>query len=633
MRTPRLAALLLALGRSARAVAPALAAPALVLVVGCGGAYGAAIARGDDFAKAGLWDKAAAEYEAAMRLDPSEPEAQIKLKEARRKMSGERLSKGRALMARGEIAAGLAAIQEAAKLDADSVEAQKALTDANAQALARAEELLGADEGRKALELTALVLKGSPNDPRAKDLDGRVRDRLAEQSYARGDAFQAKGKLGNALVEFAACVDYRADYKDAKLRVGQVKLALEKEITFYVVLDKFADTGGGLAGVLTPELLGVSFDEKLPLKVVAQAPSAKAPPPPPKDPKAAKADAPAAEASVYGVKVSGKFDGYKYTHDQNKVGKTCDYVCGKDYEPNPDYAAAERTVADSERQQAQADDEAARAQQEIDRWQKEVDDKQKTLMAAQADEDKARADLERCEGNKKPGDSSACSSERSRVDSARRSVESARSYLSSPQGSLESARRRMQDARERANRARESKVRATEAMRTTPKMREIPRHCAHNFSVDVHTVRARVSVQLSAEGLADRAKILDGESFDYKAEYADETREAQPNRCPEVAAPDPLDLPNEKKLKEELVTKTITGVREKVLATYERYRQRYLADARREEAAGLADDAVEAYVRYVLTGGKKLDPKDDKQIGEFLGKTRGFGKASSLGSL
>ncbi len=59
---------------------------ASVLVLGiaaCGGAYGEAVGRGDRFAEAGLWDKAALEYEAAIKLDPDDPEAVIKLKEIR----------------------------------------------------------------------------------------------------------------------------------------------------------------------------------------------------------------------------------------------------------------------------------------------------------------------------------------------------------------------------------------------------------------------------------------------------------------------------------------------------------------------------------------------------------------------
>jgi hypothetical protein len=38
-------------------------------------------------------------------------------------------------------------------------------------------------------------------------------------------------------------------------------------------------------------------------------------------------------------------------------------------------------------------------------------------------------------------------------------------------------------------------------------------------------------------------------------------------------------------------------------------------------------------VRYLLTGIKNIDPADEKQIGQFLQKTRGFGRIDLLGSL
>ncbi len=78
---------------------------------------------------------------------------------------------------------------------------------------------------------------------------------------------------------------------------------------------------------------------------------------------------------------------------------------------------------------------------------------------------------------------------------------------------------------------------------------------------------------------------------------------------------------------------TIATLREKVQAMYGSYRTKFLADARRLEASGIPEDAVEAYVRYLLTGIRNIDPKDGKQIGEFLRKTRGFGRIDLLGGL
>jgi tetratricopeptide (TPR) repeat protein len=593
-----------------------LSALLVIALCGCSGAYGQAIARGDDYAKAGLWDKAAKEYESAVKLDPNEPDAVIKLKEVRRKQSAERLAKGRSLLQRGEIEKALAVLQEAARLDPESVEAQQALADANSQALRKAETLLDQGNAKKAFDITSLILKDSPNDPRARALDGKVRDVLAEEGYTRAEAFLKNKKPGNALMELAACVSYRPGYRDAKLRIGEIKLALEQELTFYVILDRFADetSAKDIAQTLNVDLLSQSFDQKLPLRVVPALQSAK------KD--------------ARGIRLSGKFDGYNFSHDKDKQGRSCDYVCGSDTKPNPDYDNAERDVASAEKRLADIENQMADKQKDVDRYQKDVDSIQKDVDRAEVDVDKARADLDKCTANRKPTDSSsACSSEDSRLRSAQSSLDSVRSRIQSPKSNLSSARERLMDAQKEREDVRRRKDDQLQRMRSTPRTIEVNRYCAHNYSVDVHTVSARLTVQLTAEHLEDKSRLLDNEPFEYKESKKDISFPAQQGRCAEVAAGDALQIPSEKEIKVALVTQAIGGVREKVMASYERYRQRFLADARREEASGLADEAVEAYVRYLLTAPKGLNPKDERQIGDFLQKTRGFGKLDSLGGL
>ncbi|MBI4701592.1 MAG: hypothetical protein HY744_10620 [Deltaproteobacteria bacterium] len=116
----------------------------------------------------------------------------------------------------------------------------------------------------------------------------------------------------------------------------------------------------------------------------------------------------------------------------------------------------------------------------------------------------------------------------------------------------------------------------------------------------------------------------------YAADPSDETRPGHPGRCPQVAAPDPLELPSEKELRQELLTKVVGDLRSKVLAGYDAYRQRFLAEARRSEAAGLNEEAVESYVRYVLTGTHDL--KEQGQIRAFLSKAKGLGQFEALWS-
>ncbi|HHH11880.1 MAG TPA: tetratricopeptide repeat protein, partial [Sorangium sp.] len=77
-------------------------------LVGCVGAYAKAVQRGDSFAAAGDWAAAVAAYEEAVQLDPTDPEAKIKIKAVRKRQSAQYLSKATALEQRGELANALA---------------------------------------------------------------------------------------------------------------------------------------------------------------------------------------------------------------------------------------------------------------------------------------------------------------------------------------------------------------------------------------------------------------------------------------------------------------------------------------------------------------------------------------------
>src|SRR5512132_260874 len=96
-----------------------------VMLAACGGPFRDAVKRGDQYEKAGMWDKAAVEYQAALKIKPGDTDVTIKLRQVALKQSGERLARGKALMARGEIEAGLAVIQQAAKLAPDNTDAQR----------------------------------------------------------------------------------------------------------------------------------------------------------------------------------------------------------------------------------------------------------------------------------------------------------------------------------------------------------------------------------------------------------------------------------------------------------------------------------------------------------------------------
>jgi tetratricopeptide (TPR) repeat protein len=591
----------------------------VIMLAACGGPFRDAVKRGDQFAKAGMWDQAAGEYQAALKLKPGNTDVTIKLREVAQKQSGERLTRGKSLMARGELEAGLAVIQQAAKLAPDNTEAQRALDEANQQALKKAEELLATPDSRKAFDLTQLVLAGSPRDPRAKAMDEQVRDALAEQSYGRAENFREAGKKGNALIEYAACVTYRPGFRDAKAQIGEVKLSLQNELTFYVLLDRFSVASPGeqeIAARMKPELVAQAFDERIPLRVVGALPQRGNP------------------KSAPGVRVAGALSAYRFGPPRvSSRNEQCEYIRGYDTVPNPRRADAERQLSSAEQRLASAERDVDREQKEVDRYQREVDDKQKDQSRAEADAERARDDYDRCMSRSSSSTSSSpCSSEKSRYESERRDVESERSRVQSAQGYLRSARERMQSAADRRSSARRDVEEQSRRVREEPSTIQQPHHERENYAVEIRSIDATVTLKLRAETLQDKTTLLDDEVFPQAIRpIQDEGWLARPATCP--AQGKRIALPNEATLRGELVKMTIATLREKVQTIYESYRTKFLADARRLESSGAPEEAVESYVRYLLTGIKNIDPKDGKQIGEFLRKTRGFGRIDLLGGL
>jgi hypothetical protein len=595
---------------------PVVALWLAVMLAACGGPFKDAVKRGDKFAEAGMWDKAAAEYQAALKIEPGNTDVTIKLKDVARKQSGEHLARGKALMARGEIEAGLTVIQQAAKLAPDSTEAQRALDDANQQALKKADELLSTPDSRLSFELTQLVLKGSPNDPRAKAMDEQVRDALAEQSYGRAEAFRDGGKKGNALIEFAACVTYRPGYRDAKVQIGDVKLQLQKELTFYVLLDKFVPASQGeqeIATRLKPELVAQAFDERIPLRVVGSLPS--------KD--------------TRGVRVGGALSAYRFGPPRSGTRlEQCDYIKGYDTVPNPRRADAERQVASAEQRLAQVEREADSIQSDMDRAQDVVDREVNEQARAESELDRTRGAYEKCQ-NEKSGSSSSsdpCWSEKSSMEADQRDLESERRDVANRQNDLRYVRERQQSLNDRRATARKDVETENRRMRDEPSTIQEPHHERENFSIETRSIDATVTLKLRAETLQNKTTLLNDETFPQTIlPVVDEGWLARPATCPPQGKR--IQLPNEAALRGQLVKMTIATLREKVQTIYESYRTKFLADARRLEAGGAPEDAVEAYVRYLLTGIKNIDPKDGKQIGEFLRKTRGFGRIDLLGGL
>jgi hypothetical protein len=440
---------------------------------------------------------------------------------------------------------------------------------------------------------------------------------LADKAYAEAEQFLEDGKKGNALIAFAASMTYRPGFRDAKVRIGDVKLALQREVTFFVVLDRFATSGAGeqdLATRLKPELIAQAFDDRIPLRVVTTAPTSQA----------------------RGVRVAGALSSYRFGPVQiSSRNEGCEYVQGYDTVPNPARADAEHAVSSAEQRLAQAERDVDQYQRDLDRVQRDHDDKLKDQARYESDADRARASYEHCMANL-PKDasssSSPCSSEKSSYDSAQNYLQNQRSRVQSAQDDVTRAREQVQRNNESRSTARREVEDTQRRMRDVPITIQQPHYERENFTVETRSIDATVTLKLRAEALQDRIPLLNDETFPQTvAPIRDEGWLARPATCPPNGKR--IHLPDEQALRGELVKLTIATLREKVRTIYDSYRTKYLADARRHEASGAPEEAVESYVRYLLTGFKNIDPNDGKQIGEFLRKTRGFGRIDLLGSL
>ncbi|HSO00753.1 MAG TPA: hypothetical protein VLS89_20815, partial [Candidatus Nanopelagicales bacterium] len=94
---------------------------------------------------------------------------------------------------------------------------------------------------------------------------------------------------------------------------------------------------------------------------------------------------------------------------------------------------------------------------------------------------------------------------------------------------------------------------------------------------------------------------------------------------------DPLTLPAEVELKHALLTQAVGGVRDRILFAYDRYRQQLLTSADREQAAGVTDEAVERYARWLLLGRAGQDER--ARVLAYLAAAKGITPAAVASAL
>ncbi|MBT8491706.1 MAG: hypothetical protein KJO07_01490, partial [Deltaproteobacteria bacterium] len=385
-------------------------------------------------------------------------------------------------------------------------------------------------------------------------------------------------------------------------------------LRFWVVIGELGGPGKNakVARAVDPRLLKAAFDERLLVRIAQSRPK---------------------QGQPSGVELSGVFGGYAHRVGRRAIQKSCDYVCGTEYQPNPEIDRLRGSLA-------RLDSKVSDHDQRISRLERKLYDEQKELSREQADADKKRAELDKareklaeCRAEKSGDDSSSssCWSEES-------SVNSKKSWYESAQRDVESARRDVERANDNLRRekdsradAQKSRAEANQRLLREPKQISVDKICPFNYSVQAHERRSQVMLKLSMTRLVDNSVILRDEQFSYRSKARDTSHRAHPGRCREVARPDPLNLPDEGQLRADLAKQVIVDLRKKVLTSYDSYRSGFLAAARRSETSGLTEEATESYVRYILTAPNQIESA--KQIQKFFNKTAGLGKLEGLWKL
>jgi tetratricopeptide (TPR) repeat protein len=560
---------------------------------GCVSRYTRALERGDYFAQAGDWDAAAASYERATRLDPERPEAALRLQQARRHQVARRMAAVRKHLDRGEIEVALDVADEAVRIDPGNQEARAVQQATRAAVLRRGEELFSTGRVREALDLALRLRRSRPADPEATALEARARDQLAAEAYAHAERSLMQGQRGNALLALLSAEQVRPGYRDAAARAAAVRREIEGELQYHIVVERTRGEPRDMAEAVDRELSDKLRDPGHPLLTIDKR-------------------APAPDA--VGMTVALRLEGYATWDTPTSVVRTCKYVCGIDRLPNPAFPAATRAADMAGARARDADADVRRARSEVDQKRRPRDALKVEEDLAERNLSRARHDLDACKAAPPPPGKPTVDQERCRRHeheqrAAEQAHEAARSRVKIAEADLNIAEDRARRAEGDLNHRQSEWQRELERLGRTPQILEVERVCTDSYPVTTHTAQATV-------GLLMRAGLLGGEpardlpNVPYNVTERDETFEARPGRCAVTAAGDPLTLPSEAQMRQSLAARVVEGVRGSVHGSYEAYREEFLAEERRERAAGREAHATEARVRWLLLG-----PDASKELG------------------
>ncbi len=591
-----------------RALAPLL----LVAALGCGGAFRQAMDRGDAMAASGNWDAAAAAYAEAVQLDPEDEEARAKLQQAKRSQAARRVEKGKALLAAGNARDAMVPFFEATKIDPSNAEARDGYARAKSKVLTDAETALAQGQLKLAYELARHVLLIEPADGQAAALEAKAKEKIAEAAVTRAEESEKKGLLALALVDYGEALQFAPRHPRAQERAADIRGRLRTQVTYWVALKNFdgEKRTDDFGADVNADVLSRQIDPSLPLRVVSSMPAE------PKD----------KSYRLQGMRLGGVFRNYQFDRTSSRADRRCEYVCGKQQKPNPQYATAEAEMRAAQSALGSAEGRVSAAKAAVPAAERARDSAKQRADSARQELSRAEQDLSSCKSSS-GGQANACNAEQQRRDRAKSEADRAETDQRDAERALDDAKREQSDAESDLTFKRmdaESKKRAFES---TPSTIEVDKICPHRYSVETVRVAGEVECVLRGEGLYDTTPVL---SRPVTGRFAteDETFPAQPGLCAEVAKADPLRLPSEADVKAQVLASAISATTTEIVGTFDGYRRNFLARAREAERDGRADEASDLYLRFLLTRGEKDNSPDFDTAKKALAKLRGVEKTA-----
>ncbi len=206
-------------------------AAACLLAVGCGG-VNPNVARGDELAKAGLFDEALEAYELAADLERDDPELDAKILQTKKQLAKAAATEGAQQLEAGDAFAAVLAYKRAITLDGSQNAYKQQLKKAALQRVGEGQKAIEKNQYAEAIGIFKGLLGELPRLNRAKQGLKDAQLAWSEGLLHRAADYQDRGLHGNALIELLKLRKMVGEYGDSADRERACRAKLADAATF-----------------------------------------------------------------------------------------------------------------------------------------------------------------------------------------------------------------------------------------------------------------------------------------------------------------------------------------------------------------------------------------------------------------